>query len=219
MSVPRRKTAILRISKLNSVLAVEGRNPIPSSSHPRIVSSRGLTGKGVSKRVRNANLVSSEETNKKADRRTPGMECWSRLRGTPPTRSLVSKAVENGKKTSAKKRSLPARRKISGHRLLLTLVWRSQLASWFLKSVYSFALDRSHEKSSRPPIPQYWLIRRVPIPDSYTSYASSEAVTASDESAATVESSPGSSSSPNAFNRLYRLSFRRIVTGVSLNWT
>ncbi|KAJ4977267.1 hypothetical protein NE237_002373 [Protea cynaroides] len=38
--------------------------------------------------------------------------------------------VENGKKTSAKKKSLPARRKISGHRLLLTLVWRSQLASW-----------------------------------------------------------------------------------------
>nr|QHR89980.1 hypothetical protein Q903MT_gene4002 [Picea sitchensis] len=68
------------------------------------------------------------------------------------------------------------------------------------------------------PMIQYWLIRRVPIPDSYTSYASSEAVTASDESAATVESSPGSSSSPNAFNRLYRLSFRRIVTGVSLNW-
>ncbi|KAJ4972231.1 hypothetical protein NE237_005330 [Protea cynaroides] len=53
-----------------------------------------------------------------------------------------SQAVENGKKTSAKKKSLPARRKISGHRLLLTLVWRSQLASWFQQSVYSFALDR-----------------------------------------------------------------------------
>ncbi|KAI5343174.1 hypothetical protein L3X38_011050 [Prunus dulcis] len=50
MSIPRRKTAILRISKLNSVLAVEGRNPIPSSSHPRIVSSRGPIGKRVSKR-------------------------------------------------------------------------------------------------------------------------------------------------------------------------
>jgi hypothetical protein len=36
-------------------------------------------------------LVSSEKTNKKADRRTPGMECWSRLKGAPPTCSLVSK--------------------------------------------------------------------------------------------------------------------------------
>ncbi|CAB4263335.1 unnamed protein product [Prunus armeniaca] len=57
-------------------------------------------------------------------------------------------AVENGKKTSAKKRSLPARRKISGHRLLLTLVWRSQLASWFLKSVYSGSISREELPTS-----------------------------------------------------------------------
>lgn len=56
-----RKTDILRISKFNYVLAVEGRNIIPYSSHPRIVSSRGLTGKGVSKLVRGHGTLMLEQ--------------------------------------------------------------------------------------------------------------------------------------------------------------
>lgn len=59
--IPVSSSSSLGKERETSFLAVEVRNPIPVSSHPRIVSSRGLRGKGVSKLVRGHGTLMLEQ--------------------------------------------------------------------------------------------------------------------------------------------------------------